>query len=343
MRPAPPRIRAAIAGLGRIAWLLEDDRLREKPATHAGALAANPDCLLVAGCDPSPERREAFGARYAAEVYADLDSLLAAGRPDLLVVSSPPEDHLSLVESAVGAKVPLVVCEKPLAPRAAEARRIVALCEEGGTELIVNFERRYARDWLEARSVVEAGNYGPLLSAAATVFMGRTRAAASVLVDDGVHMLDCVRMLCGEIEPGLVARGEVDSPGGTLVAILRAGGVPLALTLGGGRDHLVFELRLDFASGRLRVGNGVHEAWESVASPHYEGFRSLRRLPEAPHVPSGYFSGMIADAVAVLRSGSLPRSTGRNGLRTLEIAEEILEACRSGDPGPAGRDAATRR
>ncbi|GHV88670.1 hypothetical protein AGMMS50267_10300 [Spirochaetia bacterium] len=38
------KIPVAIIGLGRIASLLEDDRLREKPCTHAGAITANPDC-----------------------------------------------------------------------------------------------------------------------------------------------------------------------------------------------------------------------------------------------------------------------------------------------------------
>ena len=43
--------KAAVVGLGRIGSLLEDDRLREKPCTHAGAAAANPGLILCAGKD----------------------------------------------------------------------------------------------------------------------------------------------------------------------------------------------------------------------------------------------------------------------------------------------------
>ena len=35
------KIRCCIAGLGRIGSILEDDRLREKPCTHAGAIKRN--------------------------------------------------------------------------------------------------------------------------------------------------------------------------------------------------------------------------------------------------------------------------------------------------------------
>ena len=41
--------RAALVGLGRIAWTLEDDPKRDHPCTHAGALASLQGVDLVAG------------------------------------------------------------------------------------------------------------------------------------------------------------------------------------------------------------------------------------------------------------------------------------------------------
>jgi len=59
------KIGAAIIGLGRIASLLEEDSRREKPCTHAGAITANPDCILTGGCDTDDERRRLFAERWA--------------------------------------------------------------------------------------------------------------------------------------------------------------------------------------------------------------------------------------------------------------------------------------
>src|SRR5512138_718214 len=55
-----PVVRVALVGLGRIAWMLESDRLRYHPCTHAGSLLAVGGARVVAGCDLEPDRRERF-------------------------------------------------------------------------------------------------------------------------------------------------------------------------------------------------------------------------------------------------------------------------------------------
>jgi len=40
-----------LAGCGRIGTLLEKDKLREKPCTHAGGFNALSNTKIVAGCD----------------------------------------------------------------------------------------------------------------------------------------------------------------------------------------------------------------------------------------------------------------------------------------------------
>ncbi|HEB72102.1 MAG TPA: hypothetical protein ENI77_05720, partial [Nitrospirae bacterium] len=74
----------AIAGLGRIASLLEDDPLRGKPATHAGAYHAHPSTKIVAGCDIDPDRLTKFGARWGvSRLYDDYRKMLDKERIDI--------------------------------------------------------------------------------------------------------------------------------------------------------------------------------------------------------------------------------------------------------------------
>ena len=323
--PGRPRARCAIVGLGRIGSLLEEDRLREKPASHAGAVDASRDCVLEAGCDLSAERREAFARRWSCRhLYEDAGRMLARHAPDILHVATPPGSHLELVSLAAAARVPVVICEKPLARGASEARRIVELCRESGTALLVNHERRYARDYRAARERVAGGGLGELATVSGRLHVG-SRPAADALWDDGTHLLDALRFLTGgELEP-LYACGQAASPGGVLQVLLRAGGVPVSLQVGGGLEPLVFELDLCFRRGRLRIGNGLYEEWVSAPSPYYQGFRSLRRLRRRAPRRTGYFSGMLADAVAVLREpGRRPVSSGADGLAAEEAIERIL-------------------
>ena len=84
---------AAIVGLGRIASLLEEDSLREKPCTHAGAIASNADCRLVSGCDTNEERRRLFEEKYQVPVYADAAEMLRIHKPQILSIATHPDSH----------------------------------------------------------------------------------------------------------------------------------------------------------------------------------------------------------------------------------------------------------
>ena len=110
------KIRCAIVGLGRIGSTLEDDRLREKPCTHAGAIMQNDECALVGGCDVSSERRVSFSKRWGCRaVYSTVEKLIKHTKPDILHIATPPETHLEIVEQSVNSGVRLIICEKPLA------------------------------------------------------------------------------------------------------------------------------------------------------------------------------------------------------------------------------------
>ena len=83
-------MRCAVVGLGRIGSMLEDDTLREKPCTHAGAIAADSDCVLAGGCDLRWDRCVRFRDRWGCvDVYTEVEELLAAAKPDII--------HLSLI------------------------------------------------------------------------------------------------------------------------------------------------------------------------------------------------------------------------------------------------------
>jgi predicted dehydrogenase len=323
----PGRARCAIIGLGRIGSSLEEDRLREKPASHAGAVAANRDCLLTAGCDLLAERREAFARRWGCRsLFTDARGLLERHSPEILILATPPETHLELALLAASARLPVLICEKPLAPSAGEARQIVESCRESGTALLVNHERRYSLDYRRARRRIAEGRFGELASLACRLHMGRGQAAADILWRDGTHLLDALRFLTGGEIEAAAAAGQAGSPGGMLQVLLRAAGLPAFLEVSGRLEPLVFELDLLFTRGRLRIGNGLYEEWASGPSPHYEGFRSLRRLRTKPPRRTGYFAGLLADAVAVLREpGRRPVSSGEDGLAAVEAIERILE------------------
>jgi predicted dehydrogenase len=333
------KISAAIVGLGRIASLLEEDRLREKPCTHAGAIAANPDCELAAGCDIDGERRRLFAQKWQVPVYADAAEMLRVHKPRILAIATHPDSHYHYCRLAASSGVQAVICEKPLADNIGEARKIARLAEHGPA-IIVNHERRYSQDYIRAKTVLDNKKLGLLLSARAVIYMGRTQRLLDVLWHDGTHLADAIMFLTGMTLKHKERRGEkLSANTGTawLEGELRRGTgdrgsgnreersqIPVVIEIGAGRDHLIFEMEFSCEKGRLRIGNGVFEVWESVPSPYAEKFRSLLRTEETFNWPTGYFANMVKDAAACVKEpGRRPRSSAADGLRAIEYLNSI--------------------
>jgi predicted dehydrogenase len=333
------KVRAAVVGLGRIGSLLEEDPLREKPCTHAGAIAANPDCVLVAGADTDGERRRRFGKRWDCPVYADAETMLEETSPDILHIATNPDSHRRYCVLAADRGVPVAVCEKPLADNFAAARAIAALHTGGRIKIITNHERRYAGDYGRARAILEEGRLGRLLGAAGRLYMGKRRRLLDVFWHDGTHLADALMYLSGfrlwhRRSWGAPLTGKTGTA--YLAGILAPAGltpgkgpplpgtVPVLIELGAERDHLVFELDFSCEAGRLRIGNGLFEVWESGPSPYAASFRSLAGTGETWQGPTGYFANMVKDAVGcVLEKGREPRSSAPDGLEAIRYLKSV--------------------
>ncbi|GAB1483682.1 Gfo/Idh/MocA family oxidoreductase [Treponema sp.] len=324
------RIPVAIVGLGRIASLLEDDPLREKPCTHAGAVAANPDCALLAGADLDEARRPAFASTWGVRVYDDAEEMILKEKPGILVIATHPDSHLRYCALAEELDLPVVICEKPLADSLRSARKIAAIHRRGRVRILTNHERRYSEDYRLAKGLLDSERLGRLLGVRCTLYMGKARRLLDVLWHDGTHLVDALAFLTGALPrhrriwgAALRAREGTSFMGGDL--LLGAGArVPFLFELGVGRDHLVFELEFSCERGRLRIGNGVYEVWESEESSYASGFRSLKKCNDAFSGPTGYFSNMIKDAAACYRdSARQPVSSAEDGLAVIEYLHSI--------------------
>lgn len=330
------KIKAVIIGLGRIGSLLEEDSLREKPCTHAGAFTANPDCELAAGCDIDVKRRNLFAKKWGVPVYADAAEMLRTHKPQIVSIATDPDTHYYFCNLAAKEKVPVIICEKPLADNIKDARKIAQLAKKG-TIIITNHERRYSQDYIRAKKILEEGKLGSLCSVRAVLYMGKKRRLVEQLWHDGTHLADAVMFLTdGTLVHKRHWGAKLTSREGTawlegklnfLSHKRRTGGAKDAevlIEVGAERDHLVFEIEFSCEKGRLRIGNGVFEVFESVPSPYAEKFNSLKKTSETFSVPTGYFANMVKDAVACVKDPHRePVSSAADGLRVIEYLNSV--------------------
>ncbi|PLS76631.1 MAG: gfo/Idh/MocA family oxidoreductase [Actinobacteria bacterium] len=187
------------------------------------ALADNPKANLVA----VSSRSQAGGAGYdhfgAARAYGTYEALLADDEVEAVYIPLPNSLHAEwTVRAAEAGKH--VLCEKPLATRAAEAKEMAAACEELGVVLMEAYTTPFHPRSSALADLVRSRRLGPLRFARA-VFTGvvdlegdirsRPETGGGVLLDLGVYCLAPLVAAAGRLPVhvaagGLLARSGVD-------------------------------------------------------------------------------------------------------------------------------------
>src|SRR5690606_22862033 len=99
---------------------------------HLSSLAKLTDLYrLVAVCDTFAERAQEAAQRCGVSAYTDLESMLKAQRPDVVLITVPPEAHHPVAELAASYKAHLL-CETPISVTRGYAQRMVRAAAENG-------------------------------------------------------------------------------------------------------------------------------------------------------------------------------------------------------------------
>jgi predicted dehydrogenase len=141
-------LRAAIVGCGKIA------------DAHAAQITRIPGAEIVGICDREPlMARQLFERFPVRRCFGDLPELLAAARPDVVHVTTPPASHFEIARACLEAGCHVYV-EKPLTIDAGQARALVALASENGRTLTVGHDDQFTHVARRLRVLVHRGELG---------------------------------------------------------------------------------------------------------------------------------------------------------------------------------------
>jgi len=176
---------------------------------------------LVALGSRDPARGRAAAAELGAARGGTYEDVLADRAVEAVYVALPNALHAEwTIRAAEAGKH--VLCEKPLAPSAAECEAMVAACERRGVHLVEAFMYRYHPRWSAVRRRLDEGSIGQvrLLRVAFGFRMGPERDAdvrlspelgGGALQDVGCYCVNATRWFLGE--PGAVRGRAVDRRG----------------------------------------------------------------------------------------------------------------------------------
>ena len=235
--------------------------------TISPGIFSHPDVEVVAVADRREDRRALLPGKWPdfhGKVYQEGIEMIEKEKLDIVSVAIPNDQHKPLTIAALesGANV---LCEKPMALNAVEAREMLEASKRSGRKLGIDFSYRFNPQSRAMKDLIGQGDLGeiyygrsvwlrrrgiPGLSAAdfntgagspmGSWFYDEKQSGGGPLIDLGVHRLDLALWLMGYPEPAWVLASTYDKFGPKMAKAL-------------GRSYTVE----DFACAMIKFKNGA--------------------------------------------------------------------------------------
>jgi predicted dehydrogenase len=200
------KLKVGIIGCGSIAF-----------GKHLPGLSKLEQVEICAFSDIESERARQAADKFGtpgAKVYADYRELLLDSSIDVVHVCTPNDAHAEVSIAALEAGKH-VMCEKPMAKTAADARRMAEAARRTGKKLTIGYNNRFRADSLFMKQMCENGDLGEIYFAKAHalrrrgvptwgVFLDQEKQGGGPLIDIGTHALDLTLWLMNNYEPRVV-------------------------------------------------------------------------------------------------------------------------------------------
>jgi myo-inositol 2-dehydrogenase/D-chiro-inositol 1-dehydrogenase len=308
-------------------------------SVHAANLANHPEIDFALIYDIDPVRAGRIAQQHGTQAADNLEAAFDTERIDAVLIASSTDTHAGYLRRAAEAGL-AVICEKPIdldLDHATEAARHAKL---RGIPAMIDFNRRFDRDYAVLKRAVDAGEIGDVeliqltSRGPAVPPLEYIAVSGGQMRDQTVHFFDLARWISGvdpiEVyaagtalaEPRLADYGDVDTsavtlrlPTGALVQI------DSTRRIGYGYDERIEVLGSTgmIEARRNRIGSvsryqaghviddGLHAGWFERVRPTYGAALDhfVRCLADAAPISPSLDDGLRAQAIAEAASCSL--------------------------------------
>jgi predicted dehydrogenase len=341
------RVRIAVAGAGLIG------------KRHIEEIDAGGSVDLASIVDPFPVGTE-LAEKYGVPVYPSLAELFAKDRPDGVILATPNRMHVDGGLECVAAGVPVLV-EKPVGDTVEGATRLVEAGEAAGVPVLTGHHRNYSPIMARAREIVRSGVLGPIVAVTGTALFHkpddyfeagggwRAQPGGGPILLNLIHEVNSLLSLVGDIVSvqavtSNATRGFPVEDTAAMVFRFANGALGTFLLSDTAASARSWEQtsQENIAYPTYPDEDAYHIAGTagslSVPTMRVRVFRGTRSWFEpfdssaADIDRSDPLANQIEHFAAVIRGEAQPICSGRDGLKTLEVVDAILEAARTGTP-----------
>jgi len=232
-----------------------------------------------------------------------------------------------------------VLCEKPMAISSGECEAMISACRNGNRLLMIGYRVHYDPTHLEAKRIIQSGALGPLqafegafgFNAAPNQWrLTRQYGGGGPLMDVGIYPLNEIRWLLEEEPSEFTAVSTTrDHSSGRFADVEQTlnwtmkfpSGIVAALGCTYGADMPGF-LRIHGDKGSLEITNAY-----SYQGPHLVSLGGGAHIDTATQGEATFHFQLEAEYFTnCIRTGTVPKTPGEEGLHDLRAIEAIYKA-----------------
>jgi len=325
---------------------------------HIAALKGDPGLhVLAAIADPAPAAEQLAG-ELGVPYYARHEAMLDREKPDGVINATPNQLHTSVGVACVERKLPMLI-EKPVADSVGAALDLVEAAERASVPILVGHHRRHNPIMQKAAEVIRSGGIGKVVAAAGMWLSHKPRdyynvawrreAGGGPVLINGIHDIDCLRMLCGEIETVQAntasgARGFPVEDTAAAVLTFTNGALGTLIVSDSAsapwswewtsRENPFYPVEpencflISGTRGSIAVPSLEHR-WYEDGQESWGVPLTQKRIPVTPADP---YVEQMRNLVSVIRGEAEPVLNGSDGTRTLAATLAISESAKTGLP-----------
>ena len=311
---------------------------------------------IAAVCDLLEERRDRAKAEFGAPVYEDYREMLERPDIDIVGIFTPAGNRREIALDAFAAGKH-VICTKPMEINIQRCDDMIDAADAAGLTLMVDFGQRYAPNIRALKAAVDRGMFGRLIMSKVELRWYRDQTyydwndgwrgtwrldGGGSLANQTVHSIDKAQWIMGPPESVAayvgVYKHEIQAEDQGVAAIRWKSGaigtisgattsIPEVTTtkveILGENGIAIYETNKGAYNVGEKSGGGADGHWV-ILDP--DGTPASMPPIDVPPGPKS----VMEDAVAVLRDGAEPMTTGREGRKSVEILNGIYESAQTG-------------
>lgn len=289
---------------------------------------------LAGVCDLDRDKAERNARRFGGRVYTDVEEMLAAEKPDGVIVCVGPAQHAALATRVLRLGFP-VYTEKPPAPTAADALAVARVSRATGQLCMTGFKKRHCEAYVRARQWLDgfcpADYYALSIDYASAQYANGAEPRSQFLLDFAIHAIDLVGYLFGDVASVFAFAKGQDA---YAVSLRFANGAVGSLNLNCGRSFRVptEEVELTVRGGHFMT---IHNSscWRISAGEKPVEWREPATFTSAGD--SGNDTGHLAELVTFIEALRAPGTNVRSAIaesyKSMVLYEAIRDAAASGE------------